>query len=340
MKAHIFVKILIYLKMNKIYVTIIALFAVSMAYSQKVDYSVVSVPEESGIDFLQITQSNDYLCMPLVKRNSNGVNWFTNHIIDVSPEGNDIAYLSMRNNCSNIFIKSLLKQGSSVQRTNRSNVTDFSYSPNGEHICFSEKRGKSYQIFQTSATKGYVCRQITTNNNDYSPIYTPDMSQIIFARQETNGVSIWGYNIKDNFVSSYMTGMNPCMLDNSTIICTRINNEGRGEIWKVDYETGIEECIISDIERSFTSPRVSPDGKWILFVGSSKITTDKFAYWNTDIYVAQTDGTNFTQITYHAADDLSPVWSKDGKYIYFVSQRGSREGAANIWRMTFTQISQ
>ena len=28
------------------------------------------------------------------------------------------------------------------------------------------------------------------------------------------------------------------------------------------------------------------------------------------------------QLTYHAADDLSPVWGRDGRYIYFVSQRG------------------
>ncbi|EKC71397.1 hypothetical protein OBE_03414, partial [human gut metagenome] len=40
-------------------------------------------------------------------------------------------------------------------------------------------------------------------------------------------------------------------------------------------------------------------------------------------------------ITYHAADDLSPVWSKDGKYIYFVSQRGSGTQTANVWRIPF-----
>lgn len=39
-------------------------------------------------------------------------------------------------------------------------------------------------------------------------------------------------------------------------------------------------------------------------------------YPNTDIFVCHIDGSNLTQITYHAADDLSPVWSKDGKYIY------------------------
>lgn len=60
------------------------------------------------------------------------------------------------------------------------------------------------------------------------------------------------------------------------------------------------------------------------------------AYWNTDIFVCKLDGTHLTQLTYHAADDLSPVWSKDGRYIYFVSQRGSSTGTANVWKMIFT----
>ena len=42
------------------------------------------------------------------------------------------------------------------------------------------------------------------------------------------------------------------------------------------------------------------------------------------------------QLTYHAADDLSPVWSRDGRYIYFISQRGSATATANVWRMNFS----
>ena len=69
--------------------------------------------------------------------------------------------------------------------------------------------------------------------------------------------------------------------------------------------------------------------------GGSKIESGSFKYWNTDIYACRTDGSNLTQLTYHAADDLSPIWSPDGKQIYFISQRGDAEGTANIWRMDF-----
>lgn len=306
------------------------------ASAQQVDYSVVSVPEEAGIEFVQMTSPNDYVCMPVVKRSPKGINWLSNRILDVSTDGTNIAYLSFRNNTTNIFIKALDKQGSSIQRTNRANVLDFSYSPDGKFICFSEKRGKTNQIFQTNANTGYVCRQITNGNQDFSPIYSSDMKQIFFARQEMKGISIWSYNINNNFLSNYTNGMNPYPLaENHTFICTRLTADGRSEIWKINYDTGVEECIVSDMERSFTSPTLSPDKQWILLVGSSKITAGNMTYLNTDIYVSRIDGSELSQITYHAADDLSPVWSKDGRYIYFISQRGNAGGIANVWRMNF-----
>lgn len=306
------------------------------AKAQQVDYSVVTVPEESGIEFTQVSSTSDYVCMPIVQRTRDGLNWLSNRILDISKAGTHIAYLSYRNETSNIFIKELGKQGGSVQRTNRKGVLDFNYSPDGKQIVFAENRGNSHQIFLTDAQNGYVCRQITSANQDFSPIYTNDMKQILFARQESNGVSIWGYNVASNFLSSYTSGMNPCPLKGeSAFLCTRTNSAGRSEIWKINYQTGVEECIVSDPSRSFTTPSVSPDGKWILFVGESIIQGPNFAYRNTDIFVCHADGTSLTQVTYHAADDLSPVWSRDGAYIYFISQRGSAEGLANIWRMDF-----
>ena len=52
--------------------------------AQSVDYSVVSVPEESGTDFTQISQTTDYVCVPEVKRSNRGIGWFSNRILDIS----------------------------------------------------------------------------------------------------------------------------------------------------------------------------------------------------------------------------------------------------------------
>lgn len=303
--------------------------------AQSVDYSVVNAIEERGIDFMQVTQENDYVCMPIVQRQGGSINWLSNRILDISADGKYIAYISARNNTTNIFIKELGKQGGSTQRTNRQAVIDFSYSPDGKNIVFSENRGTSNQIFVTDATTGYVCRQITTSSYDYSPIYTSKLDKILFARMENNGVAIWGYDIKSNFLSSFSSGMNPHPVNANVYICARMSSNGHSEIWKINYSTGVEECIVSNPNRSFTTPVLSPDGKWILFVGESDIIAPNFVYKNTDIYACRIDGTDMAQLTYHAADDLSPVWSRCGKFVYFISQRGSASATANIWRMPF-----
>lgn len=322
--------------MKKKALYILLLLLATKVSAQQVDYSVVFVPEESGNNITRISSAGDYVCLPQVKRSARGVDWYSNRILGISPDGTQLAYISNRNNATNIFLTDLNKQGGSVQRTNRQGVQDFAFSSDGKYICFSEIRGKECQIFQTDAKNGYVCRQITSGAKDYSPTYSNDMKQIFFAREEKNGFSVWSYNIANNFLATYSVGLNPSPYPNESIyFCTRISTMGNSEIWKVNYETGIEECIVSDPNRSFTSPTISPDGHWLLMVGSSSVDAGTRMYWNTDIYACHTDGTNLTQLTYHAADDLSPVWSSDGKQIYFISQRGDAEGTANIWRMDF-----
>ena len=89
--------------MKQIKLFAICLLLAQISFAQKVDFSIVSVPEESGIDFVKITQDGDYVCMPQVKRSSTGASWNTSHILDISKDGQNIAYLSQRNKTTNIF---------------------------------------------------------------------------------------------------------------------------------------------------------------------------------------------------------------------------------------------
>lgn len=314
---------------------LIITLSASVVIAQKVDYSVVSVPEEGGLELTKISKNSDYVCLPEVRRNINSIQWFSNRVIAMVPGKEEIAYLSNRNNSTNIFIKDANHQGASRQRTSRTGVIDFSFSPDGKQLYFSEKRAGQNQLFRTDASTGFVCRQITGDGKDYSPIVDMSGEQVFFTRAEKNGTSIWSYNLKNNFLSSFTTGYNPAPAGKNTIIVARNGGDGRSEIWRINYETGEEECIVSDSERSFTTPLLSPDGQWLLFVGSSKIQDQNISYRNTDIYVSRLDGSELRQLTHHAADDLSPIWSNDGRYIYFVSQRGDPNAVANIWRMSF-----
>src|SRR5690606_6847843 len=70
-------------------------------------------------------------------------------------------------------------------------------------------------------------------------------------------------------------------------------------------------------------PDWSPDGKKIVF-GSNLAG-------NGDIYIANTDGSNMTQLTTDTNIDYDPAWSADGKKIVFTSFRN--EGIREIYSM-------
>jgi len=322
--------------MNKKFVFIIPLMLSVALNAQTFDYSLpVQEERELNLDLKKITSDDDCVYMPPVRKTSN-LNWMTNNVIGLDPNRKNISWISVRNNSSNIFVRAL-DGGSALQRTNRQSVLDFNYSPDGNRFCFSEANGQTNRIFTTDANKGYVCKQMTNDERDYSPIYSSDQKYIFFTRKENRGgFGIWRYDLTENSLSYITSGINPYPIKGTTeILCVRTSNNGKNEVWKINYETGDEVCIVSDAERNFSSPTLSPDGKWILMVGSSEFQFKRKKYPNTDIFVCSIDGTNLTQLTYHPANDLSPQWSSDGKYIFFVSERGSKTKTPNIWRLSF-----
>ena len=172
--------------MRVAYFLAILLFSAQIAKAQSVDYSVTSVEEEKGLELTKVSSDNDYVVMPEVKRNNHSVNWWMGHVIQLSPNGKDIAYLSARNSTVNVYVKSISGVGSSLQRTNRQQVLDFSYSPDGKKLCFVESNGNDNRIFVTDANQGYVCRLITSGDNNYSPVFSADMKNIFFSHLENN----------------------------------------------------------------------------------------------------------------------------------------------------------
>jgi Tol biopolymer transport system component len=55
-----------------------------------------------------------------------------------------------------------------------------------------------------------------------------------------------------------------------------------------------------------------------------------------DIYTVATAGGSRVAVTRDPALDWSPVWSTDGRFIYFASDRG---GAMNLWRIAIDESS-
>lgn len=259
-----------------------------------------------------------------------GFFWATGNRLAVSPDGSELAYLSVVDNAHNVMIKKSSAGGASTQRTFR-RAANVNWGNDG-NIYFNDNTGGS-SIGSADAHKGSLVKQLTNNSHDWNPAVSKDGEYMYFTRYDGSGPFIWRLNLKSGEMTNCTRGLNPCIMgeDSDKILCTRNSSKGNSEIWIIDLKNGDETLLLSDANKGFTDPAISPDGKWILVVGSSLSSiTNKY---NTDIYAVKSDGSQLTQITYHPEIDTCPTWSPDGKYIYFISSRANKDRKFNIWRI-------
>lgn len=96
------------------------------------------------------------------------------------------------------------------------------------------------------------------------------------------------------------------------------------DIWVTDRKGGDARRLTSAVG-SETSPRISPDGKWVAFSGQYD--------GNTDVYIVPIDGGEPKRLTWHPGADITQGWMPDGKAVYFTS---GREGYPTVNAKFFT----
>ena len=87
-----------------------------------------------------------------------------------------------------------------------------------------------------------------------------------------------------------------------------------------------------------SSPTISPNGEWILFVRSNvKVEDDSY---ESHIWIVPSAGGEPRQFTSSAGSDSSPFWSEDGKIIYFLSNRSTgakdEKKKNRLWAIPFS----
>lgn len=94
-----------------------------------------------------------------------------------------------------------------------------------------------------------------------------------------------------------------------------------GDLWQVNSSGGTATRLTA-MEGNEIYPRVSPDGKWIVFTGSQ--------YGSQDVFVMPAEGGEIRQLTFHEAFDQVDSWSWDSKFIYFTSNRYNRQSGYKV----------
>jgi len=100
----------------------------------------------------------------------------------------------------------------------------------------------------------------------------------------------------------------------------------RDEIWLTDADGSNPTRLTQGPGRWQGSPRWSPDGRSIAFDSRAE-------NGHSDIWTIGLDGSGLRQLTHDPADEIIPSWSRDGRWVYFSSNRTGRH---EVWRASLT----
>lgn len=183
-----------------------------------------------------------------------------------------------------------------------------------------EKSGAITVILQTPEGTNYD-PSIVENNKimayTYKPTYVGGIDQI------------WTLGGENQYRTQLREGSMPTLSPDGTQIAYIGPDK---QLWKVpvDGQNPVQLTNTPIQKEGKRNPVWSPDGKYIVY--ASDVAKDSTDIANYDIWMIRNDGTSPQQLTTNGSNDVFPVVSPDQKYIYFVSNRGFKEG---IWRIPF-----
>jgi serine/threonine protein kinase len=203
-----------------------------------------------------------------------------------------------------------------------------SISPDGKTLLYTRATGGNHDIFW-QRIGGSNAQNLTADSpeNDTQPAFSPNGERIAF-RSERSGGGIFvmgatGESVKRLTDFGFTPAWSP---DGNEIIFSTIDfdepisRSRTSEIWAVNLE-GVKRRINTNVDA--TQPQFSPNGKLIAFWGKDE-------KYQRDLWTIPASGGDAVRVTDDEALDWNPVWSPDGKFIYFCS---NRNGATSLWRI-------
>jgi Tol biopolymer transport system component len=155
--------------------------------------------------------------------------------------------------------------------------------------------------------------------------------------QETIDWDIWRLDLRQRgssgeaqtrFLASTKNDANPQFSPDGARVAFTSLRSGNVEIWVADRQGGHLLQLTSFGKEGYAaSPRWSPDGRMIAFDFAPKGGDDVVLV---DIYVISASGGPPRRVTTSPAIDATPTWSRDGRWIYFAS---NRTGQFQVWKV-------
>lgn len=209
------------------------------------------------------------------------------------------------------------------------------WSPDGDHIVFDSNRSGIAQIYRVRLDDGQLTRLTHGGHLDRTPVFGPDGARIAFAstRDGAQAIYIMGADGDDprklTDPPQATDGGGPTFNDSHP----RWAPDGRSIIFNRDvdaddveiFEIGVDGTGLRRLTRLpdwDTYPSISPDGRHILWRRVTPEGGRSPSGRNSEIFVAERDGSDPRNISNHPDFDGYPSWLPGGEGVVFASNRG------------------
>jgi Tol biopolymer transport system component len=211
-----------------------------------------------------------------------------------------------------------------------------SLSPDGKWVVYAGDASGHRHIYLQSVT-GQNPLDISGDStaDDDQPAFSPDGERIAFqSSREGGGLFVMGRTgeaarrvTRNGYTPAWSPDGTRLVYATENVELNPQNMRQKSELWTVNVSTEATERLG---EGDATLPSWSPHGQRIAY--TNRLGNPMQA----DIYTLPVSGGRATPVTNDAAVDWSPVWSPDGRFLYFASDRG---GSMNLWRLAIDEAS-
>ena len=223
-----------------------------------------------------------------------------------------------------------------LQLTNQPGTEFFpSLAPDGKSFVYASNENGNFDLF-VQRVGGKTATTLTpgTLSDEVEPAFSPNGEQIAFrSTREPAGIYVMeagGENVRLLVAGCHHPAWSP---DGKEIVCSTAGhqeapttrNTTPSALWIANVETGAKRVLcVSDAMQ----PSWSPNG-------------DRIAFWfmppsagRSDIGTISRNGGEIEVVTKDASTNWNPVWSPDGKFLYFASDRS---GNMSFWRVAIEE---